>query len=46
LEVSRHTKAAEQSRLAEQAMSKMLRGAESEQQLSSLPTGLDKTASN
>ena len=44
-EVSRYTKAAEQSRLAEQAMSKMLRGAESEQKLSSHPTRLDKTAS-
>lgn len=44
-EVSRYTKAAEQSRLAEQAMHRMLRGAESEQKLSSTPTLLDKTAS-
>jgi integrase len=43
-EVSRYTKAAQQSRLAEQAMSKVLRGANSEQELSNLPTRLDKTA--
>ena len=44
-EVSRYTKAAEQSRLAEQAMNRMLRGAEGEQKLSSMGTLLDKTAS-
>lgn len=33
-----------QSRLAEQAMNRMRRGAESEQKLSSMPTLLDKTA--
>jgi integrase len=44
-EVSRYTKAAEQSRLAEQAMNRMLRGAEGEQKLSSIGTLLDKTGS-
>ena len=44
-EVSRYVEAARQSRLAEQAMSKML-GTESEQKLSNLPTRLDKTGSN
>jgi integrase len=44
-EVSRYTKAAEQSRLAEQAMSRMLRGTEGEQKLSSMGTLLDKTGS-
>ncbi len=44
-EVSRYVKAAEQSRLAEQAMDRMLRGAEGEQKLSSMGTLLDKTGS-
>jgi integrase len=44
-EVSRYTKAAQQSRLAEQAMNKVLSGAEGEQKLSNLATRLDKTAS-
>ena len=42
-EVSRYTKAADQARLSEQAMSKMMK-AEHEQQLSDLPTRLDKTS--
>jgi hypothetical protein len=41
-EVSRYTKAADQARLSEQAMSKVMR-AEREQHLSNLPTRLDKT---
>jgi integrase len=41
-EVSRYTKARDQARLAKQAMSRMMRGAESEQKLSSMSTLLDK----
>ncbi len=44
-EESRYVKAAEQSRLAEQAMDRVLRGAEGEQKLSSTGTLLDKTGS-
>jgi integrase len=44
-EVSRYTKAADQSRLAEQAMNKIAARAEREQELSNLATRLDKTAS-
>jgi hypothetical protein len=42
-EVSRYTKAADQARLSEQAMSKMMR-AEHEQQLPNPPTRLNKTS--
>ena len=44
-EVSRYTKAAEQVRLAEQAMSKRAQGMNSEQKLSNPATWLDKTSS-
>jgi integrase len=44
-EVPRCTKARDQARLAKQAMSTILRGAESEQKLSSITTLLDKRAS-
>ena len=42
-EVSRYTRARDQVRLAEQAMSKLAKGAEGEQKLSNLATRLDKT---
>jgi hypothetical protein len=46
-EVSRYTKAAEQSKLAEQAMAKMSsRRTNGDKKLSSMPTLLDKTGSN
>jgi pilus assembly protein TadC len=43
-EVARYTRAADQARLARQAMSIQM-GAEREQELSNLPTRLDKTTS-
>jgi integrase len=45
-EVSRYVRAVEQSRLAEQAMSRISTRPEPEQKLSNHPTRLDKTASN
>jgi len=45
-EVSRYVRAAEQARLAEQAMSRISARPEREQKLSNLITQLDKTASN